>query len=79
METAAVTSTISALPMGGILWSVLALLFIVFGLYSVVLLWHWKEYSTGKYTTVANMTIYLGVGLGLLALMLLATLWYTMV
>jgi len=54
------------------LWIGFAAAVLVFGLYSAILLWHWKEYSTGKFTTVANMFIYVGVGGGLLALMAFA-------
>ena len=48
----------------------------VFCLYSAILLWHWKEYSMGKYTTVANMLVYLGVGVACLIVMGLAAVWY---
>ena len=61
------------------LWLGLAFALVVFGVYSVVLLWHWKEYSMGKFTTVANMFVYVGVGVGLLVIMALSAGWYSAV
>jgi len=58
------------------LWIGITVMMILFGIYSAILLWHWKEYSTGKFTTVANMLIYVGVGGGFLLIMALAALWY---
>jgi hypothetical protein len=66
---------IDAIPMESVLWLVFAAVVLGFGIYSVILLWHWKEYSTGRFTTVANMFVYLGVGVGLLVVMALSTVW----
>jgi hypothetical protein len=52
---------------------------IVFAIYSAVMLWHWKEYSTGKYTTAANIFLYVGVAAGFLIMMALAAMWYSVV
>lgn len=77
MDTQALSRIVETIPVGPVLWVVLGATFIVFGAYSVVLLWHWNEYSTGKFTTIANMVTYLAVGFGFLALMVLSTVWYT--
>jgi hypothetical protein len=53
---------------------ILTLLFfitlIIFFGYSAVLLWQWKQYSTGKYTTVVHMFFYMGVSMIFLLIML---------
>jgi hypothetical protein len=67
---------ISALPLDLVLWTVVLFSIIVFAIYSAILLWHWKEYSTGKFTTVANMVVYLSVGSGCLAVMALSAFWF---
>jgi len=74
----AIGNTLAAIPLGGILWSVLGVTFIIYGIYSAIMLWHWNEYSTGKYTTAANMFVYLGVSAGFFALMFLAASWYSL-
>ena len=73
------TEVFAMLPIGTILWVFLGVVFIVYGIHSAIMLWHWKEYSTGKYTTVTNMFMYLGVSAGFLFLMFLATSWYSIV
>lgn len=65
----------AALPLDLLLWGGLVVAALVFGIYSAILLWHWKEYSTGKFTTVANMGVYLSVGGALLVVMALAAMW----
>jgi DNA-binding transcriptional regulator of glucitol operon len=47
--------------MGTLLTFVFFLALIVFAGYSAVMLWQWKQYSTGRYTTVAYMVAYLAV------------------
>ena len=69
------TLNVAAFPLDAILWIGLIVAVVVFGVYSAILLWHWKEYSTGKFTTVANMGVYLSVGGGLLVTMALAAVW----
>jgi uncharacterized membrane protein len=78
MEQINAGALVEALPIDLILWGLLGVLIIGFGIYSAVLLWHWKLYSTGKFTTVANMFIYLGVSVGFIVLMVLAATWYTL-
>jgi len=78
LDMQGVSDVFSALPIGAILWAFLGIVFIVYGVYSAIMLWHWKEYSTGKYTTVANMFVYLGVSGGLLFLMFLSASWYSL-
>jgi len=73
------TEFVAALPIDLILWAAFGFILIVFAVYSLVLLWHWKEYSTGRFTTTMNMFVYLGVSLGCLALMALAALWYSLI
>jgi len=70
---------LNALPVDLILWGVLGVVVLVFGVYSAVLLWHWKIYSTGRFTSAANMFVYLGVSAGFLMLMVLAATWYSVV
>lgn len=65
-----------ALPLDLALWVGLIVAVAVFCLYSAILLWHWKQYSTGKFTTVANMLVYLAVGVGCLLTMGIATVWF---
>lgn len=69
------TLNASAFPLDLLLWIGLIVAVVVFGVYSAILLWHWKEYSTGKFTTVTNMGVYLAVGGALLAVMALAATW----
>ena len=69
----------SFLPGSLILWGFLAVLLIAFALYTFIMLWHWKEYSTGHLTTTRNMSLYLGVSGGLLAAMAGSALWYTLI
>lgn len=76
MQPPSVRLDLSVLPLDLILWVGLILAVVVFGIYSALMLWHWKEYSTGKFTTVANMVVYLGVGAACLLVMGLATVWY---
>jgi hypothetical protein len=67
------------LPFDLILWGVLAAVLIVFNIFSAILLWHWRTYSTGRFTTVANMFMYLGVGVGLLIAMAVAAFSFSLV
>ncbi len=78
-ELAAGTGGMSFIPGSLILWGFLGFVLIVFALYTFVMLWHWKEYSTGHLTTNRNMTLYLSVAGGLLATMAGSALWYTFV
>ena len=77
--TQSLTDVFALLPIGAVLWVFLGVVFIVYGIHSAIMLWHWKEYSTGKYTTVTNMFMYLGVSGGFLFLMFLAASWYSLV
>lgn len=65
-------------PVQEVLWVCLSIAFIIYGIFSVIMIWHWNEYSTGKYTTLANMVVYLAVSAGLFALMIFATSWYSL-
>ena len=73
-----VEQIISVLPVGPILWIVAVLAAILFLVHAVIMMWHWREYSTGAYTTAANLLIFLGVGGGCIALMFLSALWYSL-
>ncbi|MBP9750115.1 MAG: hypothetical protein KBD21_05295 [Candidatus Pacebacteria bacterium] len=79
MQQPTVHIDLDVLPIDLALWIGIIVAVVVFGIYSAVLLWHWKEYSTGRFTTVANMLVYLGVGAGCLIVMALATTWYGVV
>ena len=72
-------TALHTLPVHLILWSVVAVMLTIFLVYSVILLWHWKEYSTGKYTTVGSMLMYLSVSACLFALMAASIMWYSLV
>ncbi len=60
------------------LWFVTFLMLTVFGVYSTILLWHWKKYGTGRFTTTANATLYLVVSLCFCTLMVGAALTATL-
>ena len=60
---------LDSLPIGAIMWIVLALVTVVFIVFSAILIWHWRMYSTGKFTTVSNMVMYLTVSLFFIVLM----------
>jgi len=70
---------LEAVPFDYVMWGVLGVTLIVFGVYSAVLFWHWKMYSTGKYTTMSNMTLYLTVSGLFIALMVFSAIAYTVV
>lgn len=70
------TLDLGMLPVSSVLWIVFALACIGFCVFSAIMLWHWREYSTGRFTTAANMAVYFGVGVALLGTMALAALWY---
>lgn len=67
---------LDAFPVPLVLWVVFALACIAFCVFGAIMFWHWKEYSTGKFTTTANMLIYLSVGAGCLCAMAFSALWY---
>lgn len=79
MEYVAVLQSLESLPVGGVLLAVFGLTAFVFSVYSAVLLWHWRMYSTGKFTTATNMLVFLSVGIGLLLAMVLSIAWYSLV
>jgi len=68
----------SMLPISGALWVVCVISALVFAVHSGILFWHWKLYSTGKFTTMGNMLLYLSVGIGLLFVMTASILWYSL-
>jgi len=67
----------NVLPIDIVLWVLFGLVLVVFGIFSAVLLWHWKLYSTGKYTTVSNMILYLTVSAVFLFFMIISVLSYS--
>ncbi len=73
------TDLLNNLPIETILWLILGVVVITFGVYSAILLWHWKLYSTGKFTTVGNMIVYLSVGAGFIFVMILSILGYSFI
>ena len=69
---------LAVLPIGGILWVVAILAAVLFLVHALILSWHWREYSTGAYTSAANMLVYLGIGSCFLALLFFSALWYSL-
>jgi uncharacterized membrane protein len=69
MENETMIGLLDSLPIGAIMWIVLALVTVVFIVFSAILIWHWRMYSTGKFTTVSNMVMYLTVSLFFIVLM----------
>lgn len=79
MEYTEVLHSLESLPIGGVLLAIFGVTAFVFSVYSAVLLWHWRMYSTGKFTTAANMLVFLSVGIGLLLVMVFSIAWYSLV
>ena len=79
MDATLFPNLLGMIPVGPILWGLSILAGIVFVAHAAIMMWHWREYSTGaSYTSAANMLVYLGVGLGFVVLMLLSSLWYSL-
>lgn len=78
MQDVSIPKLLEALPVEIILWVIFGITLLLFGIFSAVLLWHWKLYSTGKFTTVSNMLLYLGVSAGFLVIMILSIFWYSL-
>lgn len=79
MNTAsAVPQVLSFVPVGAILWGIAIFVGALFLVHAAIMMWHWRDYSTGAYTSATNMLTYLGVGGGFLALMFISALWYTL-
>ena len=79
MNQSELVKILEALPIDIVLWIVFGITIIVFGIYSAILLWHWKIYSTGKFTTVSNMILYLGVSAVCIVIMIGSALAYTFI
>lgn len=77
MESVSFVTIFSAIPFDLIMWSLFGIAALIFGLFSAVLFWHWRVYSTGKFTTIGNLLVFLCVGAGFLVIMLLSTFWYS--
>lgn len=73
-----IAEILGTIPIASVLWMVLGGTIIIFALYSSILLWHWKTYSTGKFTTVSNMFVYLSVSGGFILMMILAIVWFSL-
>jgi hypothetical protein len=71
-------STLSDLPFDLVLWGVFAGVLIVFNMFSAVLFWHWRTYSTGRFTSMTNLLMYLGVGICLLLVMAFSALSFSL-
>jgi len=70
---------LQAIPLDIVLWVIFGITLLIFGVYSAILLWHWKMYSTGKFTTVSNMILYLCVSAVFLILMIISAISYSFV
>ena len=77
VQTTSISSVFEVIPVDLVLWGVLGVTVIVFGIYSIILFWHWNMYSTGKYTTVSNMILYVSVSAVLLLIMISSAAWYS--
>jgi hypothetical protein len=77
MYTSKLSQILETFPVELVLWSVFGVTLLAFGVYSAILFWHWNAYSTGKYTTVSNMILYLSVSAVLLFVMISSVLWYS--
>lgn len=73
-----VLTALLALPLDLVLWGLIAVFLVGFTVFSGILIWHWQMYSTGKYTTVTTIVVYLGVSTAFFALMCLSALWYAL-
>ncbi len=69
---ASISSYISLETFFAVLFGVIL---IVFGVFSVLMFWHWKLYSTGKFTTVSTMVMYVSVSSALLSAMVASIIW----
>ncbi len=78
-ENFSIVALLNSLPIDIILWIALGVIVLIFGIFSSILFWHWRLYSTGKFTTVANMIVYLSVGAGFIFIMLLSIVWRSLV
>lgn len=79
MERLPIAEILESIPVGMALFGLFGFAAFIFSVYSAVLLWHWKKYSTGKFTTMTNMILYLSVGGGLIIVMLLSIIWYSFI
>lgn len=69
MNTEVLAGTLQRANLDLILWVALLLVVLVFVVFSLVLIWHWKKYSTGKYTTYGSILAYLIVSGGCIGAM----------
>lgn len=76
----AFASTINlSAPVVIVLFGVCVVAVITFVVFSAILTWHWKSYATGKFTTTANLLLYLLVGIALLLTMTISAVSYSLV
>ncbi|KKS30297.1 MAG: hypothetical protein UV60_C0004G0002 [Parcubacteria group bacterium GW2011_GWA2_43_11] len=78
MQNVSLPVLLESLPVEIILWVIFGGMLLIFGSFSAVLLWHWKIYSTGRFTTVSNMVLYLTVSAGFLTIMIISIFWYSL-
>lgn len=78
MDTTQFANVLVTLPLHYVLWGTLVTVLVVFVIFSGVLLWHWKLYSTGRYTTYASGLVYIAVSMFFIVLMVLGASWYTL-
>jgi hypothetical protein len=70
---------VNTIPFDLLLWGAFGATIVTFNVYSAILLWHWRTYSTGRFTSIGNMLLYMGVGAGLLLAMAIAALSFSLV
>lgn len=61
MNAEALAGALQTTNLDLILWVALLIAVLAFVVFSLVLIWHWKKYSTGKYTTYGSILVYLVV------------------
>jgi len=77
MEEKTVLDVLEMLPIATIMWVVLGIVVVVFMIFSSILFWHWRMYSTGKFTTISNMVMYLTVSALFIVLMTASIITYS--
>ncbi len=76
-ENFSIITLLNSLPIDIMLWIILGGIVLVFGVFSSILFWHWRLYSTGKFTTIGNMIVYLSVGACFIFIMFLSIVWHS--
>ncbi len=79
MQEVPLMEILHTIPIGYVMWGVFGVTLIIFSVYSAILIWHWRVYSTGKFTTVSNLLLYLGVSMLFIAIMAFSAFAYSFI